>query len=69
MKEKIGVEIEKKYIIAMPIPSEISVMDSYTVSEISYSVGINDPLYFSKLFKKIYGMSPKEYRAVYQSKK
>ena len=34
MKEKIGVEIEKKYIIAMPIPSEISVMDSYTVSEI-----------------------------------
>ncbi len=35
-----------------------------TVSEISYSVGINDPLYFSKLFKKIYGMTPKKYRSV-----
>lgn len=39
-----------------------------TVSEISYAVGINDPLYFSKMFKKIYGMSPKEYRSIYQSK-
>ena len=39
-----------------------------TVSDISYSVGINDPLYFSKLFKKTYGMAPKEYRFTYQSK-
>ncbi len=39
-----------------------------TISEISYSVGINDPLYFSKLFKRIYGMTPKEYRSVYQSR-
>ena len=38
-----------------------------TINEISYSVGINNPLYFSKLFKKTYGMSPKKYRAVYQS--
>ena len=29
-----------------------------TLSEISYSVGINDPLYFSKLFKKTYGVPP-----------
>jgi AraC-like DNA-binding protein len=39
-----------------------------TVSEIAYSVGIHDPLYFSKLFKKIYGIPPKEYRLVYQNK-
>lgn len=32
------------------------------ISDISYLVGINDPLYFSKLFKKIYGMTPGEYR-------
>jgi AraC-like DNA-binding protein len=37
-----------------------------TINEISYSVGINNPLYFSKLFKKTYAMSPKEYRMVYQ---
>ena len=39
-----------------------------TISEISYSVGIQDPLYFSKFFKKIYGMAPKEYRFIYQKK-
>lgn len=37
-----------------------------TVAEIGSSVGINDALYFSKLFKKTYGMSPKEYRRVYR---
>lgn len=37
---------------------------NYTASEISYSVGINDPLYFSKLFKKTYGISPKKYRSM-----
>lgn len=36
-----------------------------SISEISYGVGINDPLYFSKLFKRTYGMSPKEFRMTY----
>lgn len=36
-----------------------------TISEISYSVGIHDSLYFSKLFKKTYGVAPKEYRMAY----
>ena len=40
-----------------------------TLIDISYSVGINDALYFSKLFKKTYDMSPKEYRSVYKSQK
>lgn len=39
---------------------------SATISEISDSVGIHDSLYFSKLFKKIYGITPKEYRTTYQ---
>lgn len=33
-----------------------------TINEISYSVGFNDPFYFSKLFKKSFNLSPKEYR-------
>lgn len=36
-----------------------------SVSEICASVGIGDPLYFSKLFKRVYGMSPREYRKAY----
>ena len=36
------------------------------IGEIGFSVGIRDPLYFSKLFKKMYGTSPKEYRITYQ---
>lgn len=33
-----------------------------SVSEISRSIGYNDPLYFSKVFKKHTGVSPTEYR-------
>ncbi len=52
----------------MSIAADNLAQTDRTVNEISYSVGINDPLYFSKLFKKTYGMAPKEYRFVYQQK-
>ncbi|WP_394749026.1 helix-turn-helix domain-containing protein [Spongiimicrobium salis] len=32
------------------------------IKEISYQVGFNDPLYFSRVFKKHSGVSPKEFR-------
>ncbi len=35
---------------------------SHTISEISMMVGINDPLYFSRVFKSQYKCSPKEWR-------
>lgn len=34
----------------------------YTMTQISYMVGINDPRYFSKCFKQKMGMTPTEYR-------
>lgn len=35
---------------------------SSTVSEVSASVGYDDPLYFSRVFKSVTGLSPKKYR-------
>jgi signal transduction histidine kinase/DNA-binding response OmpR family regulator len=32
-----------------------------SVSEIGYTIGFNDPSYFTKCFKQEYGMTPKEY--------
>lgn len=34
----------------------------YTITQIAYMVGINDPRYFSKCFKQKIGMTPTEYR-------
>ena len=35
--------------------------DAGTVAEIAYAVGFNDPKYFSRLFRQVYGVSPSEY--------
>jgi AraC-like DNA-binding protein len=32
------------------------------VSEIAYDLGFNDPAYFSRVFKKYFGIAPKEFR-------
>jgi AraC-like DNA-binding protein len=32
------------------------------VSQVAYNVGLNDPKYFSKSFKKLYGMTPSEFQ-------
>ena len=33
----------------------------YTVSEVTYKVGMNDPFYFSKCFKAQFGIPPSAY--------
>ncbi len=33
----------------------------YTISEVAFKVGFNDPKYFSKCFKKMYGKNPKDF--------
>ena len=35
---------------------------SYSISEISYFLNFNDPAYFTRLFKKIVGVSPSDFR-------
>jgi len=39
---------------------------SMSIKEISYALGFNDPLYFSRLFKKLMSASPLQYRAEYR---
>ncbi len=34
----------------------------YTISQVSYMVGCNDPRYFSRIFKHRFGMTPSDYR-------
>lgn len=51
------------FIREMRIKHAKQLIDSgeYNVSEIAYMTGFNDPKYFSKCFKKQFGMSPSEY--------
>ena len=34
---------------------------TFNISEIAYQVGFNDPKYFSRLFRRVYGVTPTEY--------
>ena len=36
----------------------------HSVKDIAMSMGFDDPYYFSKRFRKIIGMSPKQYRSL-----
>ena len=42
---------------------------NFTISEIAFRVGFNDPKYFSKCFKKEYGTTPKQYKQINEPKK
>ena len=52
----------QEYIASMRLSHAKSIIDSGdfdTIGEVALSVGYNDPLYFSKAFKKKYGCSPR----------
>lgn len=48
-------------IIRMKKAAELLLENRYTVAEVSYSVGISDPFYFSKCFKQQFGVAPSVY--------
>jgi len=39
-----------------------------SVKEVAYSSGFNDPKYFARRFKKIFGLTPKEYKITTKKK-
>ncbi len=53
-----------EFIKEMRIKHAIKLIESgeFTMTQISYMVGINDPRYFSKCFKQKMGMTPTEFR-------
>lgn len=51
----------------LAVAAEALAKNESSVNEIAYSVGIDDPLYFSKIFKRKYGFSPSKYREIYAS--
>lgn len=53
----------------LSIAAEKLIESNLSVKEIAFSVGINDSLYFSKLFKKEYGMAPGKYRLMQKNVK
>lgn len=57
----------QKYIISKRLSHAktiISSGDFNTIGEVALSIGFNDPLYFSKVFKKTYGISPSDLNKV-----
>lgn len=61
-------EMEKTFVeylteIRMEKAKELLVCSSMKTSEVGYEVGYKDPHYFSFIFKKTQGCSPKEYRS------
>ena len=49
------------------LAAELLLQSDKTITEIADLVGVNDPVYFSKLFKKLHQLSPSSYRYIYQS--
>lgn len=49
-------------IMRMKKAAELLLTSKFTVAEVSYQVGIEDPFYFSKCFKAQFGVSPSVYQ-------
>ena len=53
-----------QYILSIRISNAVTLLEStdYNVTEISTIIGYDNPLYFSRIFKKQKGVSPSDYR-------
>ena len=53
-----------QYLLTIRVNNAASLLETtdYSMAEIAAIVGYEDPLYFSRMFRKIKGMSPTEYR-------
>ena len=58
-----------QYLLTIRVNNAASLLENtdYSMAEISAIVGYEDPLYFSRLFRKLKGMSPSDYRKLQQT--
>lgn len=62
-KKRIGMTIQQYHTsLRIHEAEQLLRTTQYSVSEISESLGYQDPLYFSNVFKKATGVSPRDYR-------
>ena len=62
-KQKVGVSfIKYSTKIKISRAKELLSYSNLTINEIAYSLGYDDALYFSKIFKKLVGVSPKQFK-------
>lgn len=68
-KEFIG-QPPAQYLLTIRMNNAVSLLETtdYNVAEISAIIGYDNALYFSRLFKKHKGVSPSEYRRLFQKK-
>ena len=59
-----------QYLLTLRMNNAVSLLETtdYNVTEISAIIGYDNPLYFSRLFKRHKGVSPSEYRKLLQKK-
>lgn len=60
LTDKTLVDFMRTFRLKKAIP--LLVKHNFTISEIAFQIGFNDPKYFSKCFKKEYGVTPKQYK-------
>ena len=60
-----------QYLLTIRVNNAASLLETtnYGLAEIATIVGYEDPLYFSRLFRKIKGVSPRDYRKLVQEGK
>lgn len=59
-----------QYLLTIRMNNAVSLLETtdYTIAEISSMIGYEDPLYFSRLFRKAKGISPSVYRKLQQKR-
>ncbi|SHO45154.1 two component transcriptional regulator, AraC family [Anaerocolumna xylanovorans DSM 12503] len=67
-KEETGVNFSDRLTeIRMEKAKELLKKDEYTIKDVCYMTGYMEPNYFSKIFKKVTGVTPTEYKRMFGS--